>query len=110
MDKLITGIIIVAVVAFFYWLYMMDSGEEPMQGTDGAKIEMGSTPMDLDMDNDSMDLDTLGDEMTGGPWVAVVGMGESAHVAGHFKSYMECYQGVGAKVDVNMTPYSCTNL
>lgn len=83
MDKLITGIIIVAVVVFFYWLYSTggDTGAPQISETAGES----------------------------GPWVGVVGMGEDAHVAGHYGSYAECYQDVGSKVDVNTTPYSCTN-
>lgn len=79
MDKLITGIIIVAVVGFFYWLYST--------GGDTGAPQVAET----------------------GAWVGVVGMGEDAHVAGHYSSYAECYQDVGSKVDVNVTPYSCTN-
>ncbi len=92
MDKLITGIIIVVVVGFFYWLY-----------TTGGDTGMSMEP-------DSMEeaaVETPAASM--GPWVAVVGMGEAAHVAGHYGSYSECYQDVGSKVDINVTPYSCTN-
>ena len=94
MDKLITGIIIVAVVAFFYWLYSTGGdAEAPMESEtmEESAMEMAAEPA------------------SEGPWVAIVGMGEEAHVAGHYSSYAECYQDVGAKVDVNVTPYSCTN-
>lgn len=86
MDKLITGIIIVAVVVFFYWLYSTGGDAEAPQVSETA-VESASE----------------------GSWVATVGMGEDAHVAGHYNSYAECYEGVAAKVDVNVTPYSCTN-
>ena len=86
MDKLITGIIIVAVVVFFYWLY----------STGG---DMGAPQVS----------ETVAEPASEGSWVGVVGMGEDAHVAGHYSSYAECYQDVGSKVDVNVTPYSCTN-
>ncbi len=88
MDKLITGIIIVAVVGFLYWLYQ--------GGSDGMSV--GS----------EMAAETAG-VASEGPWVAVVGTGEEAHVAGHYNSYTECYQAVAGKVDVSVTPYSCTN-
>ena len=81
MDKLITGIIIAAVVVFFYWLYSTGGDAEAPMVSETAEA----------------------------PWVGVVGMGEDAHVAGHYNSYEECYQDVGSKVDVNVTPYSCTN-
>ena len=90
MDKVITGIIIVAVVAFFYWLY--ETGGEVEQ----AQV---SEPME----------ETAAEPTSEGSWVAIVGTGEEAHVAGHYNSYAECYQDVGTKVDVNVTPYSCTN-
>ena len=93
MDKLITGIIIVAVVAFFYWLY--ETGGEMGQ-------EQVSEQMDVSESAES-------EAAPQGPWVAIVGTGEEAHVAGHYNSYAECYQDVGTKVDVNETPYSCTN-
>ena len=89
MDKLITGIIIVAVVGFFYWLY--------------------STGGDAEAPVASEAMEESAAEMAEGPWVAIVGVGEEAHVAGHYNSYAECYQDVGSKVDVNVTPYSCTN-
>lgn len=79
MDKLITGIIIAAVVVFFYWLYQTGGEEAPAVSA------------------------------SEGSWVAVVGVGEEAHVAGHYDSYTECYQAVAGKVDVNVTPYSCSN-
>ena len=93
MDKLITGIIIVAVVVFFYWLYQMGDEEAP------AVSETAAEEMAADS----------AEAASGGPWVAVVGAGEEAHVAGHYNSYAECYQAVAGKVDVNVTPYSCTN-
>ena len=82
MDKLITGLIVVVVVAFFYWLY-----------TTGGSMEM---PL-------------VTETAPKGSWIATVGMGEEAHVAGHYDSYAECFKDVGARVDVNTTPYSCTN-
>lgn len=90
MDKLITGIIIAAVVVFFYWLYQT-SGDEAPAVSETATEEMAAEPA------------------AEGPWVAVVGVGEEAHVAGHYNSYTECYQAVAGKVDVSVTPYSCTN-
>ncbi len=90
MDKLITGIIIAAVVVFFYWLYQT-GGEEAPAVSETATEEM------------------VAESASEGPWVAVVGVGEEAHVAGHYNSYTECYQAVAGKVDVNVTPYSCTN-
>ncbi len=89
MDKLITGIIIAAVVVFFYWLYQTGGDEAPAV-SETATEEMAAEP-------------------TEGSWVAVVGVGEEAHVAGHYNSYTECYQAVAGKVDVSVTPYSCTN-
>ena len=89
MDKLITGIIIVAVVAFFYWLYATGGDAEAPMVSETAEESTAET--------------------SEGPWVAIVGMGEEAHVAGHYNSYAECYQAVGTKVDVNVTAYSCTN-
>jgi len=89
-DKLITGIIIAAVVVFFYWLYQT-GGEEAPAVSETATEEMAA------------------ESASEGPWVAVVGVGEEAHVAGHYNSYTECYQAVAGKVDVNVTPYSCTN-
>lgn len=86
MDKLITGIIIAAVVVFFYWLHQTQHGGE-MPATSETAAESASE----------------------GSWVAVVGVGEEAHVAGHYNSYTECYQAVAGKVDVGVTPYSCTN-
>lgn len=94
MDKLITGIIIVAVVGFFYWLYSTggDAGAPQVSETaEESAAEMAAEPA------------------SEGSWVAIVGVGEDAHVAGHYNSYAECYQDVGSKVDVNVTPYSCTN-
>lgn len=90
MDKLITGIIIAAVVVFFYWLYQTGGDEAPTV-SETATEEMAA------------------ESAAEGPWVAVVGVGEEAHVAGHYNSYAECYQAVAGKVDVNVTPYSCTN-
>lgn len=89
MDKLITGIIIAAVVVFLYWLYQTGGDEAPAV-SETATEEMAA-------------------EATEGSWVAVVGVGEEAHVAGHYNSYTECYQAVAGKVDVSVTPYSCTN-
>lgn len=89
MDKLITGIIIAAVVVFFYWLYQTGGDEAPAV-SETATGEMAAEAME-------------------GSWVAVVGVGEEAHVAGHYNSYTECYQAVAGKVDVSVTPYSCTN-
>ena len=96
MDKLITGIIIVAVVAFFYWLY----------STGG---EMGQEPVSEQISEIDVSEFVESEAALQGPWVAIVGTGEEAHVAGHYNSYAECYQDVGTKVDVNETPYSCTN-
>ena len=90
MDKLITGIIIAAVVVFFYWLYQT-GGEEAPAVSETATEEMAT------------------ESASEGSWVAVVGVGEEAHVAGHYNSYTECYQAVAGKVDVNVTPYSCSN-
>lgn len=90
MDKLITGIIIAAVVVFFYWLYQTGGDEAPAV-SETATEEMAA------------------ESASEGSWVAVVGVGEEAHVAGHYNSYTECYQAVAGKVDVNVTPYSCTN-
>lgn len=90
MDKLITGIIIAAVVVFFYWLYQTGGDEAPAV-SETATEEMAAEPA------------------AEGSWVAVVGVGEEARVAGHYNSYTECYQAVAGKVDVNVTPYSCTN-
>lgn len=90
MDKLITGIIIAAVVVFFYWLYQTGGDEAP------AVSETAAGEMAAEATSE-------------GPWVAVVGVGEEAHVAGHYNSYTECYQAVAGKVDVSVTPYSCTN-
>lgn len=89
MDKLITGIIIAAVVVFFYWLYQTGGDEAPAV-SETATEEMAAEPTERS-------------------WVAVVGVGEEAHVAGHYNSYTECYQAVAGKVDVSVTPYSCTN-
>ena len=94
MDKLITGIIIVAVVVFFYWLYSTGGDAEAPQVAETT--EESATEMATETAPE-------------GPWVAIVGIGEDAHVAGHYNSYAECYQDVGTKVDVNVTPYSCTN-
>lgn len=85
MDKLITGIIIAAVVVFFYWLYQTGGEEAPAVS------------------------ETAAESASEGSWVAVVGVGEEAHVAGHYNSYTECYQAVAGKVDVSVTPYSCSN-
>lgn len=93
MDKLITGIIIAAVVVFFYWLYQTGGDEAPAV-SETATEETAAESAEAAAE---------------GPWVAVVGLGEEAHVAGHYNSYAECYQAVATKVDVSVTPYSCTN-
>ena len=62
MDKLITGIIIAAVVVFFYWLYQTGGDEAPAV-SETATEEMAA------------------ESAAEGPWVAVVGVGEEAHVA-----------------------------
>ena len=94
MDKVITGIIVVVVAVFFIWLYQTDGDMEQAQVADPT---------------DSTTAEGTVESMSNGSWEAVVGTGEEAHVAGRYNSYTECYQGVGAKVDVNVTPYSCTN-
>ena len=92
MDKLITGVIIVAVVAFFYWLYTTggDMGMSPAEPAATASQPAAS------------------DAASTGAWIAVVGMGEGVQIAGHYDSYAECYQAIGARHDLSVTTYSCT--
>ena len=41
-------------------------------------------------------------------WEAMVGTGAEAHSIGKYDSYEDCVAAVMAKVDVNVTPYSCS--
>ncbi len=81
MDKVITGVIIVLVVGFFYWLSQQD---------------------------DAMPDTATGESADGGAWEAMVGMGDDKHSAGHYASYDDCVAAVREKVDVVTTPYSCS--
>ena len=86
MDKLITIDILAAIVFLFYTLHSMS----------GHHMEMQHGHMEQPASHST------------GAWEAIVGMGAAAHSAGHYHSYTECIRDVRNKVDVRVTPYSCS--
>ena len=93
MDKLITVLIVVAVAGLFYYLSQQQDATESAQ--DDAAM--------------SQPAEASAEASAEGPWVAMVGMGEAAHEAGHYASYDDCMAGVKGMVDIQTTVYSCTH-